>query len=112
MLRLSVTLLALCAVAFGQDSRNIMQYLDDEGFTTLTELIRGAGLEADFEDLNAIKTLFAPSNDAFKAVPPETLAALQTSVTLLREVLSGHVVAGDTVLGLFIRDGLTKTTAT
>merc|ERR1712154_92646 len=50
-------------------------------------------------------------NAAFKALPDETLAAVQTNVTLLREVLNGHVVSGDTVLGLFIRDGLTKTSA-
>jgi len=110
-LRVIVAVCALCAVVRGQDSRNILKYLSDEGFSTLVELIQGAGIASEFEDLDAIKTVFAPTDAAFKMVPQETMAALQTNVTLLKEILQGHVVMDETVLGLFIRDGLTKTSA-
>ncbi|KAK7097888.1 hypothetical protein V1264_004797 [Littorina saxatilis] len=111
MLRVLLTLCMLCTCATGQDGRSIFQYLEDQGFSTLVELIRGAGLSQEFEDLDAIKTVFAPTNEAFKAVPDSVMVQLQTNVTLLKQVLLGHVVMDDTVLGVFIRDGLTKTSA-
>ncbi|KRC14730.1 fasciclin domain-containing protein [Acidovorax sp. Root217] len=39
-------------------------------------------------------TVFAPSDDAFKAVPAKTLAELQANPAQLKAVLSHHIVAG------------------
>jgi uncharacterized surface protein with fasciclin (FAS1) repeats len=59
--------------------------------STLSRLINEAGLA---ETLRAAGpyTLFAPSDDAFKAVPAQTLAALAADKTLLKSVLSFHVL--------------------
>jgi len=50
----------------------------------LTETLRGAG---PF-------TVFAPSDEAFKAVPAKTMAELAANKELLRSVLTYHVVPG------------------
>ena len=39
-------------------------------------------------------TVFAPTDDAFGAVPPEVLSAILSNVTALQEVLLYHVVPG------------------
>ncbi len=39
-------------------------------------------------------TVFAPSNDAFKAVPAKTMAALQADKAQLKAMLSHHIVDG------------------
>ncbi|XP_076467560.1 transforming growth factor-beta-induced protein ig-h3-like [Babylonia areolata] len=94
---------------WAQDSRTIFQYLQDEGYNRFLELVLGAGLSAEFMDTQSMPiTLFAPTDAAFDSVPQDVLAAIQTNGTYLRTVLDGHV-SEQTVLGLFIRDGLTKT---
>jgi uncharacterized surface protein with fasciclin (FAS1) repeats len=51
----------------------------------LADTLRGAGPY----------TVFAPTNDAFKAVPAKTLADLATNKEMLRSVLSYHVLPGN-----------------
>jgi len=67
----------------------------DDRFTTLVELVGVAGLE---ESLNADGpyTVFAPTNDAFAALPEETLARLKSEEgkAELVEILQAHVVEG------------------
>ncbi len=62
----------------------------DPQFSTLVGLIKDAGL------VDALKkgefTVFAPTNDAFKKVPAETMAALAKDKDLLKSVLTYHVV--------------------
>lgn len=61
--------------------------------STLSRLVADAGLG---ETLRAAGpyTVFAPSDDAFKALPAKTLAELAADKQLLKAVLSYHVVSG------------------
>lgn len=61
--------------------------------STLNKLIADAGLTETLKGAGPF-TVFAPSDDAFKAVPAKTLAELAANKELLRSVLSYHVVAG------------------
>ncbi|WP_104991155.1 fasciclin domain-containing protein [Deinococcus sp. NW-56] len=64
----------------------------DPRFSILAELIRAAGLT---ETLGGGEfTLFAPTNDAFNAVPAATLTALRADPARLRQILLYHVVPG------------------
>ncbi|MCH2101259.1 MAG: CIA30 family protein [Planctomycetes bacterium] len=69
------------------------------GYNVLSQLIVAAELDGAIADLNAF-TLFAPTDDAFGALPPEAVEALlQTEnqevlqTVLLRHVLIGKVTA-------------------
>jgi uncharacterized surface protein with fasciclin (FAS1) repeats len=74
----------------------------DERFSTLVELVQAAGLVDVLKSDNF--TILAPTNEAFEAVPQETLDALANDVDLLRTVLLTHVISGsvmaETVVGL------------
>ena len=61
--------------------------------TTLNELINDAGL-ADTLRGPGPYTVFAPTDDAFKAVPAATLEALAKDKDRLKTMLSYHVVPG------------------
>ena len=61
-------------------------------FNTLLELATAAGL-AEFLS-NEEVTIFAPTDEAFAAVPAATLKMLQDDPEKLAEVLKYHVVAG------------------
>lgn len=65
----------------------------DERFSTLAMLLTEAGL-VDVLRNGDDYTVFAPTNEAFEAVPEETLQALLADIDLLREVLLTHVVVG------------------
>jgi len=60
--------------------------------STLSQLVRQAGL-TDALNSEGPYTLFAPSNEAFKAVPAKTMEALGKDPASLKAVLSYHVVA-------------------
>lgn len=64
----------------------------DARFTTLVELIQLAGLETGLDAPGAV-TVFAPTNDAFAALPAETLTALKEEANrpLLVDILKRHV---------------------
>ena len=61
--------------------------------STLSKLLNDAGLADTLRGAGPF-TVFAPSNEAFKAVPAATLAELAANKELLRSVLTFHVVAG------------------
>ncbi|MPY66255.1 fasciclin domain-containing protein [Deinococcus sp. SDU3-2] len=64
----------------------------DPRFSILAELVQAAGLA---ETLGGGEfTLFAPTNDAFNAVPAATLTALRADPARLRQILLYHVVPG------------------
>ena len=75
--------------------------------TTLSKMIADAGM-ADTLRSPGPFTVFAPSDEAFKAVPAKTLAELSTNKEMLRSVLSYHVVAGSVAAG-DVKDGPAKT---
>ena len=63
------------------------------GFNTLAKLLTDAGLIETLKGEGPF-TVFAPTDDAFAAVPADTLAALAADKALLTKVLTYHVVPG------------------
>ena len=61
--------------------------------STLSKLINDAGLAETLRGAGPY-TVFAPSDEAFKALPAKTLADLAADKELLKSVLSYHVIAG------------------
>lgn len=78
--------------------------------STLVEALAAADLVATFNGTDVF-TVFAPTNDAFAAVPNETLSCLlePKNVDALKQVLTYHVVAAYD-LASDITDGLKVTT--
>lgn len=70
----------------------------NENFSTLVSLVQSAGLDTVLADTSTEFTVFAPTNDAFAAVDPATLTALGNDAEALADVLTYHVLAGQTVL--------------
>lgn len=75
--------------------------------STLNKLIGDAGLAETLRGPGPF-TVFAPTNDAFKAVPAKTLDALAKDPALLKSVLTYHVLAGK-VASADVKNGPAKT---
>jgi transforming growth factor-beta-induced protein len=65
----------------------------DPRFSTLAGLLEQSGLAEQLEAAQPV-TIFAPSNEAFAALPQSTLEALSQDPTQLQEILLYHVVSG------------------
>ena len=61
-------------------------------FSTLVALVQAAGLVDVLSNPDATFTVFAPTNDAFAAIPAEVLAVLGADPALLTRVLTYHVL--------------------
>jgi uncharacterized surface protein with fasciclin (FAS1) repeats len=61
--------------------------------TTLVTAVQKAGLVDTLNSQKAI-TVFAPTNDAFSAIPPKALAGVLADKQELTRILTYHVVAG------------------
>jgi uncharacterized surface protein with fasciclin (FAS1) repeats len=61
--------------------------------STLVTAVQKAGLVDTLNSQKAI-TVFAPTNDAFKAIPPKTLTSVLADKQTLTKILTYHVVAG------------------
>lgn len=72
----------------------------DSRFSTLVELVGLAGLE-DALNADGPYTVFAPTNDAFAALPESTLTHLKTEEgkAELTEILKSHVAEGTVLAG-------------
>ncbi|MES2958586.1 MAG: fasciclin domain-containing protein [Pseudomonadota bacterium] len=75
--------------------------------STLNRLIAEAGLGETLRGPGPY-TVFAPSDDAFKAIPAKTLAELGTNKELLKSVLTYHVLPGK-MLAVEVKNGNAKT---
>ena len=75
--------------------------------STLNSLVVQAGLVDTFKGAGPF-TVFAPTNDAFKAVPAKTLEALGNDKAMLAGVLTYHVLAGK-VMAADVKPGKAKT---
>ena len=75
--------------------------------STLNKLIGDAGLTETLRGPGPF-TVFAPTDDAFKAVPAKTLDALGKDPALLKSVLTYHVLAGK-VAAADVKNGPAKT---
>jgi uncharacterized surface protein with fasciclin (FAS1) repeats len=63
-------------------------------FTTLATALEAAGLVDTLKGEGPF-TVFAPTDEAFAAVPAETLEALLADTEALTQVLTYHVIAGE-----------------
>ena len=75
--------------------------------STLNSLVAQAGLTETFKSGGPF-TVFAPTNDAFKAVPAVAMADLAKHPEKLKEVLTYHVIPG-VLLAAEIKNSKTKT---
>lgn len=75
--------------------------------STLNALVNQAGLRDTLSSAGPF-TVFAPSNEAFKAVPAKTLEELAANPARLKEVLTYHVVPGK-VMAADVKVGPAKT---
>ena len=75
--------------------------------STLARLINDAGLGDTLRSPGPY-TVFAPSDEAFKAMPAKTLAELAKDKELLKSVLTYHVLPGKVPAGE-VRTGSAKT---
>ncbi len=66
--------------------------------STLSSLITKAGLTNTLNGSGSF-TVFAPSNDAFKAVPQKTLDEISANPERLKEVLTFHVLPAKAMAG-------------
>jgi uncharacterized surface protein with fasciclin (FAS1) repeats len=74
--------------------------------STLSGLISKAGLANTLNGTGTF-TVFAPSNDAFKAVPAKTMDELGANPERLKEVLTYHVLASK-AMAQDVKDGQAK----
>ena len=70
----------------------------DPALSTLSGLVQSAGLTDTLKGPGPF-TVFAPTNDAFKAVPAKTLESLGRDPAALKAVLTYHVLPGKLLAG-------------
>jgi transforming growth factor-beta-induced protein len=78
--------------------------------TTLTSAVQAAGL-VDTLNGEGPFTVFAPNNEAFAAVPEADLDAILADTDQLTEILTYHVVAGESLSSADLLEAGTVTTA-
>lgn len=66
----------------------------DANFSTLVTALSAANLVDTLADETATFTVFAPTNDAFAAIPSDTLNAIIADTDTLTAILLQHVIAG------------------
>lgn len=77
------------------EEMNIMEVAASAGsFNTLVQAVQAAGLNETLSGEGPF-TVFAPTDEAFAALPEGTLNALLADEEALRSVLTYHVVAGE-----------------
>ena len=87
--------LGLTAVQAQDDPGTIVDIAVADGrFTTLVAAVEAAGLVDVLADPNAEWTVFAPTDDAFAALPEGTVEMLLGDIPLLTRILTYHVVQG------------------
>jgi uncharacterized surface protein with fasciclin (FAS1) repeats len=79
-------------------------------FTTLATLLTSAGLVDTLKGPGPF-TVFAPTDDAFKAVDKATMDKLAADPALLKKVLSYHVISGAAVKAADVKTGEVDTVA-
>lgn len=92
---LLVVLALLISVSgvLAQDQTIVEIAAGNEDFSTLVELVTAAGL-VDVLSSEGPFTVFAPTNEAFAALPPVVVEYLGANPELLTRVLTYHVVSG------------------
>lgn len=104
-LALAALVLSPC-VSHAQEKDLVATAVAAGSFATLTKLVTDAGLVATLQGAGPF-TVFAPSDDAFKAVPAATMAELAANKDRLAAVLKFHVVPGK-VMAADVKTGNVK----
>ncbi|MDT8997992.1 fasciclin domain-containing protein [Paucibacter sp. APW11] len=92
-LALSAIILALAACATQPAPAPLAEALTrDAQLSTFNRLVEQAGLKDELRAAGPL-TVFAPSDEAFKAVPAKTLESLNANKEQLKAVLRFHIVA-------------------
>jgi uncharacterized surface protein with fasciclin (FAS1) repeats len=80
-----------------EDKKNVLDTAASAGqFKSLVAAVREAGLAETLKGKGPF-TVFAPTDEAFKKIPEDTLKALLTDKEKLKKVLLAHVVVGKDV---------------
>jgi uncharacterized surface protein with fasciclin (FAS1) repeats len=104
-----LTLLAACASQPRQAPASVADTIArDPQLSTLSALVSRAGL-ADALKGPGPYTVFAPTNEAFRAVPAKTMEDLAKDPARLKEVLGYHVLPAK-VMAEQVKPGNAKTT--
>lgn len=107
----AVTLAALAGCATTEAPKAPVSVADtiaaNPALSTLNGLVKQAGL-TDTLKATGPYTVFAPTNDAFKAVPAKTMEELARNPAQLKAVLSYHVVPAK-VMAAQVKNGKAKT---
>lgn len=107
----ATALSALATVCAAQTSPVSVSVADalarDPQLSTLNSLVTQAGLTDTLKGTGPF-TVFAPTNDAFKAVPQKTLDEVAANPALLKSVLTYHVLAAK-VSAADVKNGNVKT---
>jgi uncharacterized surface protein with fasciclin (FAS1) repeats len=102
----ATVLLAACATA--QVPKTISETTAaNPQLTTLTRLMQASGLSETLQTSGPY-TVFAPTDDAFKALPAATMDSLMKDQSRLKAVLSYHVVPGN-LTSAELKNGPVKT---
>lgn len=107
--RTLMTLAATAALAAPAAADDIVDIAVGAGnFTTLVAAVEAAGL-VDTLKGDGPFTVFAPTDDAFAALPDGTVEALLDDIPTLTAILTYHVVPG-TVMSTDLSDGMMAAT--
>ena len=100
--------LATGAFAAGHAMDIIDTAVDAGTFTTLVAAVEAAGLAETLKGEGPF-TLFAPTDQAFAALPEGTIEALLADIPTLTQILTYHVIPGK-VMSSDLSDGMMATT--
>lgn len=84
----------LSGAVFAQDKTIAQLASETPELSTLVSLVEAAGLTDVLNSSDVSFTVFAPTNDAFAALPPFVLTYLASDPALLTRVLTYHLVDG------------------
>ena len=100
----TAALLAAPALANGAEMDIVDIAIADGNFTTLVAAVEAAGLVETLQGDGPF-TVFAPTDDAFAALPEGTVEALLDDTDALSAILTSHVVPG-AVMSTDLEDGM------
>jgi len=81
-----------------QPTENIVETAVANGnFTTLVAVLQATNLDLVLADESATFTVFAPTDDAFALIDPETINILLNNPDVLSSILLQHVISGSAV---------------
>ncbi len=101
-------LLVAAAGAHSAQAETVMETISHTpSLTTVAKLIQDAGLADSLRGAGPV-TVFAPSNEAFSAIPAAKLAELAGNKEMLKAVLNYHVVMASLTVDS-VNSGMQKT---